>query len=63
MVVAATVALIRSAVAIGLTAIQALANPSGTVVTSALVIVASGVLGIMGMTAFELLWLRNIKSS
>jgi hypothetical protein len=63
MVVAAIVALISSVVAIGLTALQTLVNPSGTVVTSALVIVASGVLGIMGMTAFELLWLRNIKSS
>jgi hypothetical protein len=62
MVVAATVALVSSVVAIGLTARQTLANPSGTV-TSVLAIGASGVLGMVGMTAFGLLWLRNIKSS
>jgi len=51
--VGAAVALMSSVVAIGLTALQTLANPSGTVIDSA----------VLGMTAFGLLWLRNIKSS
>jgi hypothetical protein len=54
MVVVATVALISSVVAIGLTALRRW-NPSGTVVASVLVIVASGVLGMMGMAALGLL--------
>ncbi len=43
--VAAGVALMGSVAAIGTTAFQALANPSGTVVTSVPVIVASCVMG------------------
>ena len=62
MIVAAGVAIVGSVAAIGMTALQTLANPSGTVVTSVPVIVASGVLGMMGAAAFGVLWLlRNIK--
>jgi hypothetical protein len=64
MLVAAAVALAGSVAAVGMTALQALANPSGTFVTSVPAIVASGVLGIVGAAAFGTLWLlRNIKRS
>ena len=63
MLVAATMAMIGSVAAIGMAALQTLANPSGTVVASVPLIVASGVLGMAGTAAFGLLWLlRNIKS-
>jgi hypothetical protein len=64
MLVAAGVALIGSVAAIGMTALQALANPSGTVVASVWVIIASGILGMVGLGAFGVLWLlRNNKRS
>jgi hypothetical protein len=59
MIVAAGVALIGLVVAIGLTMIQVLANPSGTVVGSIAIIVASGVIGMMGLAAFGLLWIKQ----
>ena len=56
MLAAAAVALIGTVVAFGMAALQALANPSGTVVTSIGVIFASGLLGAMGLAAFGMLW-------
>ena len=64
MLVAAGVALIGSVAAIGMTALQALANPSGTVVASVWVIIASGILGMVGLGSFGVLWLlRNNNRS
>jgi hypothetical protein len=64
MLLAAGVALIGTVAAIGMAALQALANPSGTVVTSVSVIVASGLAGTVGLAAFGILWLlRNNKRS
>jgi hypothetical protein len=57
MVVAAGVALVGLFAAVSMTALQALADPSGTVVVSIGVIVASGIVGMMGVAAFGLLWL------
>jgi hypothetical protein len=64
MLLAAGVALIGTVAAIGMAALQALANPSGTVVASVSVIVASGLAGTVGLAAFGILWLlRNNKRS
>ncbi len=64
MLLSAGVAVMGSVAAIGMTALQILANPSGTVVTSVPVIVASGVLGAVGTASFGVLWaLRNINRS
>jgi len=58
----AGVALTGSVGAIGMVALQALANQSGTLVASVPIIVATGVLGITGMVGFGALWLmRNIS--
>jgi MYXO-CTERM domain-containing protein len=62
LVVAAGIALVGSVAAIEMTALQALANPSGTAITSVAVIVASGASGMVGVAAFGVLWLlRNIR--
>jgi hypothetical protein len=56
------VALTGSVGAIGMAALQALANQSGTMVASVNIIVATGVLGVTGMVGFGALWLvRNIS--
>jgi hypothetical protein len=58
-IVAAAVALVGVVVALTMTAIQVMANPSGTVVGSIELIVASGVIGMMGLAAFGLLWITQ----
>ena len=59
MLVAGGFALIGSVTAIGLTALQALANPSGTLVASVSMIAAAGTIGTGGSAAFALLWLSD----
>lgn len=62
MMAAAGIALIGTVAALGLTALQALANPSGTVVVSVSLIVVAGIVGMMGLAVFGALWfLRNNK--
>jgi hypothetical protein len=64
MLVAAGVALLGSVAAVGLIALQALADPSGTVVASMGIILVSGFFGMIGLAAFGVLWfLRNNKRS
>ena len=57
MVVAAGVAVISLVAALGMSALQTLANPSGTVVAPVSLIVATGVAGMIGLAAFGVLWL------
>lgn len=56
MVVAGGVALVFSLAAIGMAAIQALANPSGTFVIGSGPIAVTGIIGMLGLAAFGVLW-------
>jgi len=59
MILAAGVALVFSVAAIGMTALQALATPSGTFVVSSGMIAVMGIIGMLGLAAFGLLWLAR----
>jgi len=59
MVAAAGVAVVGLVAALGMSALQTLANPSGTVVVSISLIVATGIVGMLGLAAFGVLWLVN----
>jgi hypothetical protein len=57
MVAAAGVAVVGLVAALGMAALQTLARPSGTVVASVWVIVGTGIVGMIGLAAFGVLWL------
>jgi hypothetical protein len=59
MMAAAGVAVVALVMALGMAALQALANPSGTVVVSVSLIVATGIVGMLGLAAFGVLRLLN----
>jgi len=59
MVAAAGVALVGLVAALSMTVIQTLATPSGTVVGSTGWIVALGIIGMLGLAAFGVLWAVN----
>jgi hypothetical protein len=56
MLLAGGVALVFSIAAIGMTAIQILANPSGTFVVGTGIIAVTAVIGLLGLAAFGALW-------
>ena len=56
MVIAGGVALVFSIAAVGMAAIQALATPSGTFVVGAGDIAITGIIGMLGLAAFGVLW-------
>ncbi len=59
MVAAGGVALVFLVAALSMTAIQTLATPSGTIVGSIGVIEALGIIGMLGLAAFGVLWVIN----
>jgi len=59
MIAAAGVAVVFLVAALGMSALQTLANPSGTVVAPVSLIVATGITGMFGLAAFGVLWLIN----
>jgi len=64
MLVSAGIALIFSVAAIGMAALVALATPSGTFVVGVGVIVVTGIIGMIGLALFGVLWLvRSTKQA
>jgi len=64
MLIAGGIALVFSIAAIGMVAIQTLANPSGTFVVGPGIIATTAIIGLLGLAAFGALWaMRGTKKA